>query len=314
MRFSNLILFILILFVEVLPQSDSGKTLIIPSLTEIKLSLNSDSLPELKTINPKLEFPKPDYLLLGGLGAAYAGSILGIHLYQQNAWWSGDRGDFRIIEDWDYALSIDKVGHFYAPVILAHAFSVGLEAARVDYGTGIWISSAAALLFQLYVEFEDGFAKQWGFSTGDAIMDVTGAAYPLFQYYYPVLYNFQPRFSYLPDKLGKEGHNQGQKLILVDDYEGQKFWLSVRVNNLLGKEFEKFWPDFLMLTVGYGVRELDGRGGGKSDIYIGFDFDYETIPLFGSFWQMWKNSFGFIKFPMPAVRITNGVAFFGLCF
>jgi len=313
-RFSNLLLFTLLLVLEVLPQTDSGKTLSIPSLTEIKLSLNSDSLTSLKEVNSKLEFPKPDYLLLGGLGAAYTGSILGIHLYQQNAWWSGDRGKFRVIDDWDYALSIDKVGHFYAPVILAHAFSVGLEAARVDYGTGIWISSAAALLFQLYVEFEDGFAKKWGFSPGDAIMDVAGAAYPVFQYYYPFLYNFQPRFSYLPTNLGKEGHNAGQKLIVVDDYEGQKFWLSVRVNNLFGKEFEKFWPDFLMLTLGYGVRELDGRGGGKSDIYIGFDFDYETLPLFGPIWQMWKNTFSFIKFPMPAVRITNGIAFFGLAF
>ncbi len=314
MRFSNLSLFFLLFIFEVLPQTDSGKTLIIPPLTEIKLSLNPDTLSVLKQVNPKLEFPKPDYLLLGGLGAAYAGSILGIHLYQQNAWWSGDRGKFRIIDDWEYALSIDKLGHFYAPAILAHAFSVGLEAARVDYGTGIWISSAAALLFQLYVEFEDGFAKQWGFSPGDAIMDIAGAAYPVFQYYYPFLYNFQPRFSYLPTNLGKEGHNAGQKLIVVDDYEGQKFWLSVRVNNMFGKEFEKFWPDFLMLTVGYGVRELDGRGGGKSDIYIGFDFDYETLPLFGPIWQMWKNSFSFIKFPMPAVRITNGIAFFGLAF
>lgn len=306
--------YLLIILINLLPQSDSGKSLIPPREPGDSIMIFPDSSRVLKPVYPKIEFPKPDYLLLGGLGAVYTSSIAAIHLYQTNAWWSGKRGSFRFIEDWDYALWLDKVGHFYAPIILSHAFSVGLEAAKVDYGTGIWVSSAAALFFQLYVEFEDGFAQDWGFSRGDAIADVLGAAYPVFQYYYPVLYNFQPRFSYFPKNLGKEGHNPGQKLIVVDDYEGQKFWLSVRVNNLFGESFKKFWPDFLMLSLGYGVRDLDGRGGGKADFYIALDLDYETIPLYGAFWQMVKNTFGFIKFPMPAVRITNGVAFFGLCF
>jgi len=306
--------YLLIILINLLPQSESGKSLIPPREPGDSIMIFPDSSRVLKPVYPKIEFPKPDYLLLGGLGAVYTGSIAAIHLYQTNAWWSGKRGSFRFIEDWDYALWLDKVGHFYAPIILSHAFSVGLEAAKVDYGTGIWVSSAAALFFQLYVEFEDGFAQDWGFSRGDAIADVLGAAYPVFQYYYPVLYNFQPRFSYFPKNLGKEGHNPGQKLIVVDDYEGQKFWLSVRVNNLFGESFKKFWPDFLMLSLGYGVRDLDGRGGGKADFYIALDLDYETIPLYGAFWQMVKNTFGFIKFPTPAVRITNGVAFFGLCF
>ncbi|GMU87877.1 MAG: hypothetical protein AMXMBFR49_00850 [Chlorobiota bacterium] len=309
-----LLLFLFLVSFRLLPQIDSGKSLQFENNGNFRIGLSYDPLPALEPLNIKPEFPKPDYLLLGGLGTAYLGSIAAIHLYQSNAWWSGRTGKFRVIEDWDYALWVDKLGHFYSPVILAHGFSVGLEAAKVDYGTGIWISSAAALLFQLYVEVYDGFAQDWGFSTGDAVMDVAGAAYPVLQYYYPVLYNFHPRFSYWPVKLGKEGHNPGQNLIVVDDYEGQKFWLSMRVNNLFGKGFEKIWPDFLMLSVGYGVRDLDGRGGGKSDFYIALDLDYEQIPLYGSFWQMLKNSFGFIKFPMPAIRINNGVAFFGFAF
>jgi len=309
-----LFLFLCITVIRLLPQSDSGKGLLMPDPETFTLHRSYDSLPDLPQVNCKIEFPKPDYLLLGGMGTAYLGSIAAIHFYQSNAWWSGRTGKFRIIEDWDYALSVDKLGHFYSPVILAHAFSIGFEAAKVDYGTGIWWSSAAALLFQLYVEVYDGFAQDWGFSTGDAISDLAGAAYPVLQYYYPVLYNFQPRFSYWPVKLGKEGHNQGQKIIMVDDYEGQKFWLSMRVHNLFGEGFKKIWPDFLMLSVGYGVRDLDGRGGGKSDIFIALDIDYEKIPLYGSFWQMVKNSLGYIKFPMPAIRITNGVAFFGFAF
>ncbi|KAB2909584.1 MAG: YfiM family protein [Ignavibacteriales bacterium] len=268
----------------------------------------------LSTVDYKPKLPGPDYFLLGSLSTAYVGAFVGVHIYQKNAWWSGKKTGFHIENDWKYALSVDKLGHFYSPVILAHAFSVGLEAANVDYGTGIWVSSAAALLFQLYVEVYDGFASEWGFSPGDAIADIAGAAYPVLQYYYPVLYNFHPRFSYWPVGLGNEGHNPGQKLILVDDYEGQRFWLSMRVGNLFGDGFKKIWPDFLMLSVGYGVRNLDGRGGGLKDFYIALDLDYDKIPLYGKFWQMLKNSFAFIKFPMPAVRVTNGVAFFGFAF
>jgi hypothetical protein len=311
---SRILLILFFISVKVLPQIDSSKTLSLPLNREVPSSFTPDSALLYSPIETKLTLPKPDYLLLGALATVYTGSIVGIHIYQNNSWWSGRKGSFRFINDWEYALWIDKMGHFFAPAILAHAFSVGLEASRVDYGTGIWISSAAALAFQLYVEVEDGFAIDWGFSPGDAIFDVAGAAYPVFQYYYPYLYNIQPRFSYYPAQLGKTGHNTGQKLIVVDDYEGQKFWLSFKINKMFGENFEKFWPKFLMLSVGYGVRNLDGRGGGYSDIYLALDFDYEAIPLYGSFWQMLKNSFSFIKFPMPAIRITNGVAFYGFCF
>ncbi|MBE2280299.1 MAG: DUF2279 domain-containing protein [Ignavibacteriaceae bacterium] len=255
-----------------------------------------------------------DYLFLSGMGAAYLGAGLSVHLYQANAWWSGERSDFKFAEDWDYALWIDKVGHFYATHLIAHFFSAGLEKTNIDYATNIWISSSAALAFQIFVEIEDGFAQKWGFSRGDAISNLLGASYPVFQFYFPYLYNFQPRFSYYPTKLGKEGHIAGQNLIITDDYEGQKFWLSMRIKNILPKSIADPIPDFLMLSLGYGVRNLDGRGGGFSDLYISLDIDYEKIPLYGEFWQFVKNTLGYFKFPMPGIRVNNGTTFFLLCY
>ena len=65
-------------------------------------------------------------------------------------------------------------------------------------------------LFELYVEFEDGFARDWGFSPGDAYADVVGAAWPVVQHYVPAAAHFQPKFSYYPSKAFRDGTHKGQ--------------------------------------------------------------------------------------------------------
>ena len=57
----------------------------------------------------------------------------------------------------------------------------------------------------MYVEIEDGYGANWGFSPGDAIADVVGASYYLGQYYFPVLKHIQPRVSYWPTDKVKSG-------------------------------------------------------------------------------------------------------------
>ena len=76
----------------------------------------------------------------------------------------------------------------------------------------------------------------------------------------------------------------------------------------------KVWPEFLMLAVGMGVKNLDGNGGGQRDFYIALDFDAETIPLNGSVWQFIKNTLNYLHFPMPGISITSGAAFFAFCY
>ncbi len=299
------------------PVADTGFSHTSGLIDLLQYNYQGDTLSLLKSdFTGRSDLMKRDvnYTMLAGLSAVYFGAGLGVYLYQNNAWWANNRRSFHFIDDWEYVLWNDKLGHIWATLMLGHAFSVGLEAAEVDYETNIWVSSSAALLFQLFVEYQDGFASDWGFSRGDAYADLVGAAFPVIQYYYPPLYNYQMRFSYIPDRLGKEGLTPGQQVLVMDDYGGHKFWLAVKMENLLPESLKKYWPDFLMLSLGYGVRNLDGSGGGLSDLYISLDYDYEFIPLYGKFWQMVKNTLGYIKTPAPAIRITNGVAFFGLMF
>ncbi len=253
-----------------------------------------------------------DYTMLAGMGALTLGAGIAVHVYQANAWWKDQRQSFRFVNDWNYALWIDKIGHFYGTNLLAHGFSGGLEAANVQSEQSAIYSSILALSFQMYVEIEDGFGARWGFSPGDAAADVLGAAYYLGQYYYPVLKHFQPRVSYWPSE--KYRSNQHQDGNIIDDYEGQKYWISIRMKEILPKNFAEYWPAFLMLSVGMGVSDLDGAGGGTREFYVAFDFDAETIPLHGKFWQFVKNTLNYQHFPMPGIRITPTAAFFGIVF
>ncbi len=257
---------------------------------------------------------KINYPVLAGMGAAFLGTGTAIHLYQQKAWWSDQRTEFHFENDWGYALWIDKIGHAYGAMLIQHGISAGLEAANLNAEQCVWYGSIAALSFQTFIEIEDGFGPQWGFSPGDFYSDVVGSAYPVLQYYFPVLKNFMLKASYWPKDLNKTNPNSGQKHIIVDDYHGQKFWLSARMKNLLPESAAEFWPGFLMLAVGMGVKNLDGNGGGQRDFYIALDFDAETIPLNGSAWQFIKNTLNFLHFPMPGIRVTSGGAFFAFCY
>jgi hypothetical protein len=252
-----------------------------------------------------------NYGTLAGMGAIALGTGIAVHIYQKNAWWKDQRSSFHFTNDWEYALWIDKVGHFYGAALLTHLLSAGFEAGNVQSESAAIYGALAATAFQMYVEIEDGFGPDWGFSIGDAAFNILGAGYALSQYYFPYLKNFQTKFSYYPSKKMREGIHKGNG---IDDYEGQKYWISARVKNLLPDAVSKFWPAFLNIAVGMGVRDLDGSGGGKQEFYIALDLDAEEFPLYGPVWQFIKNSLNYIHFPMPGIRISPDAVFFVLCY
>ncbi len=256
-----------------------------------------------------------NYTNLAIIGAVTLASGVAIHIYQKNTWWADQSSTFKIVNDWEYALWIDKIGHFYGTHLLGHAFSSAFEGSGIRNDKAVIYSAAAAFAFEMYVEIEDGFGKNWGFSPGDAGADLLGALYFLGQYYYPFLKNFQPRVSYYPseDLLNPPKPGDRDRLHIAnnvtDDYSGQKYWLAVRVKNLLPESIARYWPSFLMLSVGTGLKNWNGFGKGQRELYIAFDLDAEELPLHGEFWQFVKNTLNYIHFPMPGIRITPDAAF-----
>jgi hypothetical protein len=243
-------------------------------------------------------------------------SMAAIHIYQQNGWWKGNRAPFHFREDLVYGLWVDKIGHFYGGAILGFAMSKSLEWTNVPENQAVWIGAGGGLLFQSYIEIEDGFSK-WGFDRVDWAFDVGGAALPVLQYYYPSLKNFDLKFSYHPSALlGNPGGIgfKGQKHLMIDDYEGQTFWLSFKAHNLLPESLEKYWPSFLCLSVGYGARDIANPHPHRV-YFIAPDIDMtKIIPDNTKFLKALGEALNFIHLPMPAVQFGERTIWYGLYF
>src|SRR5437879_9571678 len=103
----------------------------------------------------------PDSIRYGRLalvGGTLLSSMAAIHIYQQTGWWKDNRAPFHFQEDLVYGLSVDKIGHFYGAYLLGFVIGKSLEWANVPERTAIYAGSGGSLLFQTYVEIEDGFS------------------------------------------------------------------------------------------------------------------------------------------------------------
>ncbi len=253
---------------------------------------------------------------LGLTGGVFFGSMVVIHLYQQSGWWRDNRTSFHFQEDLVYGLNVDKFGHFYGADLLAFVISKTLRWSNVPERTSVWLGSGGALLFQTYVEIEDGFST-WGFDRVDFASDVAGAAWPLLQYYYPFLHNLNMRLSYHPSSLLGTTRGigfRGQKHLMIDDYEGQTIWFSLNMHNTLPGAVGSAWPAFLELSYGYGVRDV-GKPHPYRVYYLAPDLDMtKIIPQTSSFLRTLSEALNFIHLPLPAFRFYPRPAFYGIYF
>ncbi|MGE5352218.1 MAG: DUF2279 domain-containing protein [Acidobacteriota bacterium] len=247
------------------------------------------------------------------VGGIYLGAIVGLHINQRNAWWSDNRGAFHFQEDWFSALQVDKAGHSFGSYIISYVLSEGLLASGVSYdASAIW-GSALALAYQTYVETEDGFAKNWGFSPSDWYFDAIGASFFLAQHYNPFLQNITPKWQFVPSEW------TGKPLILrprtfIDDYNSSTFWWSVDVYNILGENEKRYWPKWLNVAIGYGGDAIDANPdpNGPPDqlsvrrYILGLDLNLiRLLPEGGWFWNWARQSLNYIKLPLPAVEFTE---------
>lgn len=273
------------------------------------------------TIDGKLPFKKTSIkpLETAIVGSALAATVIGLHINQQNAWWSGQRRSFHFVEDWQSALQVDKMGHSYGAYIMSYAFSEALIASGFSWDDATIIGAALGLADQTYIETEDGFASDWGFSPTDFYSDAFGSIFFLAQHYVPFLQNFTPKWQYVPSEwTGKPIINRPRNF--VDDYNSSTFWWSVDVYNMLPKESKKYWPSWLSIAVGYGGDAIDAVTDptqppdqlSERRYIIGLDFNVaRLLPEGPSFWNWFRQTLNCVKFPAPSIEFTkSGTRFY----
>lgn len=251
------------------------------------------------------------------VGGVLGATVVGLHIYQRNAWWQDQRTSFHFQDDPDYALNVDKAGHFYGGAFGSFLGQKSLEWSGASRETAVWGGFAMGALFELYVEFEDGFARDWGFSPGDAYADVIGAAWPVVQYYVPAASHLQPKFSYFPSKAFRDGIHKGNA---IDDYEGQTYWMGIHVHGLLPRAWQSYWPEWLGLAVGVSVRNMphfdqEHTTSTERNLILALDYDMTKI-IPGDSWLLnaLKEALNYIHFPAPAIRISPNYVAYGLYF
>lgn len=253
--------------------------------------------------------------IVGGV-VLVSGIIL--HFNQQNAWWSNQRGGFHFTEDWVSALQVDKMGHAFGGYLMAYGMDEALRTSGIDYKTSSILGSAFAVGYQTYVEIEDGFAHDWGFSPSDLYFDIMGPAFYLAQHYVPALQNITPKWQYVPTDWVQKSSLKRPKTF-IDDYNSSTFWYSINVYNILPDNAKKYWVPWLNLAVGYGAdatdeqTSLEGPPDQLSKRRYTLSLDYNLVHLLpegGYFWNWFRQTLNYIKLPSPALEFSsNGTRF-----
>ncbi|MHB1688252.1 MAG: DUF2279 domain-containing protein [Ignavibacteriaceae bacterium] len=256
------------------------------------------------------------------VGGVYLGAIIFLHIHQTNAWWSGQRGKFHFEEDWVSALQVDKAGHSYGGYIISYIMSEGLMASGFSWDDATIYGAGFGLLYQTYVETEDGFAKTWGFSPSDWYFDAIGPLFFLSQHYVPALQNITPKWQYIPSEwTGQPVINRPRTFI--DDYNSSTFWWSLNVYNILPDSWKSYWVPWLNIAVGYGANAIDVKAdpNGPPDqlsqrrFVIGLDYNLvKLLPEGGTFWNWLRQSLNYIKLPLPALEFSNSGTKFSLLY
>ncbi len=239
----------------------------------------------------------------------------GLYLYQKNAWWSNNRSSFHIQEDGDYSLRADKLGHFYGGYVVSYLFGEGMIASGLNLRTAHALGTLGGLLYQTFVEIQDGYGSNWGFSPSDAISNYLGAWYYLALNEIPFLQNFTPKVQFVPSRWAGDLPMKHETAVF-DDYHSMTYHLSIELDNILPNALRNILPDWLNLSLGYNVRNMEyfdvqGNSLRESNFVIALDYNLlKLIPESDSNFLNWLvQTLNHYKLPSPAIVIGKEVKF-----
>lgn len=271
-----------------------------------------------------LEFTKIKPIPALLFGAGYTGIFILQHIGQLKTIWK-ETGKFHFQEDGYYALYSDKAGHFFGTYLSSYVLSETMMTIGFSWeDASIW-GALLGLAYTTYVEINDGFAINWGFSPSDFYADIAGAGFFLAQYYIPFFQNFTPKFMYIPAPWTGYNHRIPSEMF-IDDYSSHTLWLSVNIYNLLPENLKSYWPSWLEISFGYAVRNLCDPISNKcppesekySEVVYGnpkfiIALDYDLIKLLpdgGNFWNWLRQSLNHFKLPSPAIEFGSTTKFY----
>ncbi len=276
---------------------------------------------------------------LAGTTAAYGGATFGLyHVWYKNY----DLTKFHTFADMGEWKQMDKTGHLLTTYTQARIAYAGARWTGVRKGPSIWTGVGVGMLLQTSLEVMDGHSAKWGFSWSDMGFNALGAAMFATQQHFwdeqrfmlkisapPIRYPETPVYSVdgqsvtTPAIRARElfGTNYGE--LFLKDYNSLTLWLSFSPNLFLKKD-NRFFPEWLNLSVGYSAENLYGgyantwtnEEGATFQLppdqfpryrqgYISLDVDLTKIKTKSKFLKTLFYTFNFVKVPAPAIEFNG---------
>jgi hypothetical protein len=196
----------------------------------------------------------------------------------------------------------------------------------------VWLGGISGVAYMSIIEILDGFSAEWGFSTGDMLMNITGSGLYVAQQlawkeqriqlkmsYYP--------YSYEPGDLERAKDLFGESVAekILKDYNAQTYWLSANLRSFFP---DSRIPSWLNLSLGYNARVMLGgteniwtdESGNTIDrseleryrrFFLSVDVDLTKIKTKSKFLRSVFSVVNMVKIPAPALEWDSRGKFVG---
>jgi Predicted periplasmic lipoprotein (DUF2279) len=279
---------------------------------------------------------KPDkkriWIVGGGQAALWTGSFIALN----KAWYADyPRESFHFFNDWNEWQQMDKVGHAWTSYQISRLSGDMWRWTGINEKKAIWLGGISGVAYMSIIEILDGFSAEWGFSTGDMLMNIAGAGLYVSQElgwkeqriqlkmsYYPYAYDPQDKARAL-DLFGESTIEK-----ILKDYNAQTYWLSANIHS--------FFPDsriprWLNVSLGYNARVMLGgteniwtdEAGNTIDrteveryrrFFLSVDVDLTKIRTRSKFLRSVFSVVNMVKVPAPALEWDSRGKFRGHLF
>lgn len=230
-------------------------------------------------------------------------------------WWGENGNEFHFENDFDYALNLDKLGHFASGVALGELFYEGYHWAGVSEFYSYLFAGLSAMSTHIAIDIKDGFAPKWGFSIFDVLSGSLGGFLPMAERYVPVFKYVDLKWSYwINTKVYYRQNHQASDGVFTDDYVNQTYWASFKPYRLLPAAVQKYYPSWLAFAAGIsidkGVFIKHYEGTPHREVYIALDYDLEALRPQSRWARSLVKYLNYFKLPAPTVQVYPDVKWF----
>ena len=237
-------------------------------------------------------------LTLIAYGAAY-------WLVFDKGWWDEQGNHFHFENDFDYALNLDKFGHFASGVAMGELFYEGYRWAGATEFQSYLFAGFSAMMTHIAIDVKDAYSPRWGFSVFDVLSGTLGGFLPMAERYVPLFKYVDLKWSYWINTKAYYRQGEGHSKVFTDDYCNQTFWASFKPYRLLPAGARTYYPSWLAIAAGLSIDEksFTHEPHPRREVYIALDYDLEAFRPQGRMARTVIKWLNYFKLPAPAVQV-----------